>query len=1021
MADPVNPFAQAQGIASILEKQGVFAPTELTREDIIKKREMVSGLPGLGPVDYSADTQEATDFAKLQFALSLMGRGFSAMGAAPKPGESALGTLGRTLVAPLAGDISTIAGPLMKQRQAQRAEQRANEARLSQAALTMGQQRLGQEDAARDKQFSFAQSLVKRDYSPTKDLQRKVDGKWVDFVGFNYTDKVTNLPAIAGVNKEGKLEEIRFEDLQYYRKPGTVTATKATGAKIIDRVVEFPFRNPDGSIKGWRSVNLRQAQQIIPTPGGPTIEFGSQLYPLGSERPMKIKVPNGEGGFTLRDPTEGVDFVSTDKDSYAPAKETKYYIRTDLNDADFATARNLLGSKDLKLGEGVARWNFTHKVNPELSKTWFDVKGGPANLTPDQANKYLTTTKPKDIIPSGGKRVGNILKEFTVEDAKGVRTQAQAALFEMPNGALLWKKTGEDQTFIDEKTSRALWQSTPKDKGWQQLRPVIMDDFKIEAQRRNTSPEILGKLLKQNLTQADLMRLAPLATDARATAINNLITKRLRDLGDAGAQTPTRLPEEVTALDSRVAALVRMPTTSGALGSSVINPRIFGPWKTPDGKSIQLGTGSHPGFTDQVTAADVAAANKNYPAIERDFKDLFPGRTMGDADERVMLLSGLWKSLPRVAKVLGTPEVRPERLKQLFNGSMAQYNKAAKEYTPASEFKIKNGKFLQDALDKNLEALRDNVIMNRFRKVGGAFFLDGDWMADMRQGALGELWENWSGREDGKNIQTMPSDKWAVIARDDKYLNSKEKALKQQAFKWMQENTSRKDGIGLDEFEKAAEYLAALSRYKIRAFDMIDESRPSDLDIGIYMGAFVSEGDSETKAYVKLSELQRRHVGALKANIDRGLAGKVVFSPTFLATLDHTSRALDSAAVFGTDPTPGGRGKETSRRFRESASIIGNAAKSVSGRILPGYRGGAISPLSQVPDEEATANLYRMVSTAAQREYPELSQEDAVKKFVDMGMHLTGYLGVFGGGAKQSTPRVVYQGERIIIPTLGGN
>ena len=237
----------------------------------------------------------------------------------------------------------------------------------------------------------------------------------------------------------------------------------------------------------------------------------------------------------------------------------------------------------------------------------------------------------------------------------------------------------------------------------------------------------------------------------------------------------------------------------------------------------------------------------------------------------------------------------------------------------------------------------------------------------------------------------------------------------------MKENTGRKDGIGLNEFEKAAEYLAALNRYKIRAFQMIDDSRPSDRDIELLLGAFVTGGESETAAYVKLVELQRKHVGALQANISRGLEGKAVFSPTFLATLDHTSRALNSAAVFDVDPTLGGRGKETSRRFRESASIIGNAAKSVSGRILPGYRGGAISPLSQVPDEEATANLYRMVSTAAQREYPELSQEDAVKKFVDMGMHLTGYLGVFGGGAKQSTPRVVYQGERIIIPPLGGN
>ena len=38
----------------------------------------------LGKTDYSAQNQEATDFAKLQFALSLMGRGFAAMGATPK-------------------------------------------------------------------------------------------------------------------------------------------------------------------------------------------------------------------------------------------------------------------------------------------------------------------------------------------------------------------------------------------------------------------------------------------------------------------------------------------------------------------------------------------------------------------------------------------------------------------------------------------------------------------------------------------------------------------------------------------------------------------------------------------------------------------------------------------------------------------------------------------------------------------------------------------------------------------------
>ena len=90
----------------------------------------------LGKTDYSAQTQEANEFAKLQFALSLMGRGFASMGAAPGPGESPAGTLGRTLVAPLAGDISTIAGPLMKQRAATRLAEQQEERQRKMAAYT---------------------------------------------------------------------------------------------------------------------------------------------------------------------------------------------------------------------------------------------------------------------------------------------------------------------------------------------------------------------------------------------------------------------------------------------------------------------------------------------------------------------------------------------------------------------------------------------------------------------------------------------------------------------------------------------------------------------------------------------------------------------------------------------------------------------------------------------------------------------------------------------------------------------
>jgi septal ring-binding cell division protein DamX len=112
----------------------------------------------LGTTDYSAQNQEANDFAKLQFALSLMGRGFAAMGAEPGQRESPAGTLGRTLIAPLAGDISTIAGPLMKQRAATRLAEQQEERQRRLAAYTAT-------EASAKEQRALAEKLM---VDPTK-------------------------------------------------------------------------------------------------------------------------------------------------------------------------------------------------------------------------------------------------------------------------------------------------------------------------------------------------------------------------------------------------------------------------------------------------------------------------------------------------------------------------------------------------------------------------------------------------------------------------------------------------------------------------------------------------------------------------------------------------------------------------------------------------------------------------------------------------------------------------------------
>jgi hypothetical protein len=154
-----------------------------------------SGLASfLGETDYSAQNQEATDLAKLQIALSLMGRGFAAMGATPKRGESALGTLGRTMIAPIAGDISTIAGPLMKQRAAAKLAERQEERQLKLSALTRVQGRRDQayadDVAATEKAREFVMKTLKKG----------------DTVSEDYTVDGVNVPVIKRIAYNGEFE-----------------------------------------------------------------------------------------------------------------------------------------------------------------------------------------------------------------------------------------------------------------------------------------------------------------------------------------------------------------------------------------------------------------------------------------------------------------------------------------------------------------------------------------------------------------------------------------------------------------------------------------------------------------------------------------------------------------------------------------------------------------------------------------------------------------------------------------------
>jgi len=998
MAEPKDdPFARTRGLQSSLKSRGVFAPSPLTSEKILEQRRLLSGLPGLDPFDYASQLKESQELAKLQLALSVAQRGFAGMGATPKRGQSGFGALASNVFAPIAGDFGAIAPQLIRQKQALKQAERADEARLSQAALSMQQTFLGREDVAKGKRFALAETLTRESYAPTKDLERKVGGKWRPFAGFVMTNSQDG-PRYIEIDKDGKRTTVPSNEIRQWRKP--VVPAKPTAQEIVEDTIRIPVRDKDKKITGWKDINVQRARQMVQAPSGPQIQWG-RVYPLGSTIPWTVK-----GKLA----TEGVHYLSTEKAHWGDPKSTKYYIKPNLSDTEFAAARSRLG-ENLGRGEGLERWTFTHKVNPELSKSWYDIKGRAANLTPEEANRWLTTEKPKAALPEGGKAFGTTSKQLTVTDASGRQKTITAVLWQPEPGKFRWKEVGNEGKFVDDKYQKRFWETFKEENEWQSLRPVLDTAYRDAVSlRTDLDAGVLATLGKQVLMQADLKELAPLTGDPRAQALENIINKRVKKLTGQAPAAQAVVPASVVQRHPRIQSMVTLPKDSPELASPIVNPRIFQPW-TKGGQNIQLGHGSHSGFTQNVRASDIEAGRKNWPAVKEAFDQYYGGtRPLGDAEEAVLMFSGLWKKLPGVAKGQEARTLSSEAFRTAFDKAMGLYNTASAEYKPAAEINIGKGaqaKNLQTALDDDSDALRDNVIMLRFKDQAGAWFADGTWLAEMRGTGLGELWESWTGT-DGVE-RDMPSDRWADIAKPDNQLNAKDLALKEKALAYLSER-SKADGmnasIGLTEFERAAEYLGALSRYKVRAFSMISDSRPSDKDIEILLAAFVEPRDSDSVVFAKLHELQNKHVMGLSRRLNQGISLKAKYDPEFLANLDHISRALKRTAVRDIDPKRGGRAAESAALFRRSSETIRRAVESATGRIIPGHRGGRISPFSGDVDEESTANLYRRILSAAKEAYPDMPDEDAIAEFARQGLHLTGFLGVYGT-ARRTTPPAV--------------
>ena len=246
-----NPSLTSIGQALRLRKQLREASPAGTGVPIARTKELIpqlSELPGLAPTDYSGQRDEANQMAKLQLGLALAARGFGSMGAQPRPGEMAISTVGRELLAPLGGDAMTVAQQLYDQKLKRRAAEKAEKAALSQAALSLAaseqEGELGFIDAALKAELSRTPSAPKT--SAVKDVQLQVmeDGNkvWRDIPAISLYNPSTGGLDYIGPGKVGLVFDPESPDYNARILSSGESGSPYQTSKSSDIVINAPLQ-----------------------------------------------------------------------------------------------------------------------------------------------------------------------------------------------------------------------------------------------------------------------------------------------------------------------------------------------------------------------------------------------------------------------------------------------------------------------------------------------------------------------------------------------------------------------------------------------------------------------------------------------------------------------------------------------------------------------------------------------------------------------------------------------------------
>lgn len=360
-----------KGLASLEEYREQltdFFPA-VSQEDITEEQLKLRNVLGL--TDYSTQSKAAQDMARLNFALSLAQRGFEMAGAAPRPGESGISTMSRA-IAPLAGDVRTVASDYMKQKAAFDLAEQQEERQLKMLGYQSAQERLDKESAT---WAGLLPELIKSD-KVTRTLEKnadfttvfEVDGNPISVTGTGPLSITTN--TVSGDVTAHTATQIRTTDndgeervlpvgtivtsWMSAEKPGDLTLWKNPTNK--DMTFELSGRTvtiPAGGTQHLTNEELYEARNEFPEVAGQLRKWAKPTQPL-VDTTYEAKLYNNRSDKTLNFTRNGVDIsVPPDGDIYLDKRQFSD-VQSQLDQLGLKLADVLVAAKDPKREEGIS-------------------------------------------------------------------------------------------------------------------------------------------------------------------------------------------------------------------------------------------------------------------------------------------------------------------------------------------------------------------------------------------------------------------------------------------------------------------------------------------------------------------------------------------------------------------------------------------------------------------------------------------------------------------------------------------